>query len=221
MKLKALLLDLDGTLLDTAPDMVGALDSVLANHGKAKSNYHLARNMVSRGSAGLLNAGFNITPEDDNFEALKAEFLNTYESNICIHTKAFEGMNEVLEHCEKNDILWGIVTNKPTFLTTPLLKALNLDKRSAITVCGDTLNVAKPHPAPLLHCTTLLNLAPSDCIYVGDDIRDMQACNAAGLHGAIANWGYINPHENLDSWGAEFIVNNPTGLVRLINDHQQ
>ncbi len=219
MRLKALLLDLDGTFLDTAPDMVAALDAVLENHGKPKSDYDSARNVVSRGSAGLLKVGFGITPEDASFESLKKEFLDTYENNICVKTEAFEGMMDVIEYCESKQIYWGICTNKPTYLTRLICDQLKLSERAAVVVCGDTLTVAKPHPAPLLHCTTIMKVAPSDCIYVGDDIRDMQASNAAGMHGAVANWGYIDADQEVEEWGSEFIVNQPKGLINLINDH--
>jgi len=215
MRLKALLL----TFLDTAADMVAALDSVLANHGKPKCDFDTARNVVSRGSAGLLKVGFGITPEDDSFETLKQEFLDTYEKNICVKTEPFNGMMEVIEHCENNNILWGIATNKPTYLTRPICDQLELSERAAVVVCGDTLSVAKPHPAPLLHCTTIMRVAPSECIYVGDDIRDMQASNAAGMHGAVANWGYIDSTEDIENWGSEFIINKPSGLISMINEY--
>ncbi|MGH1540500.1 MAG: HAD-IA family hydrolase [Arenicella sp.] len=219
MKLKALLLDLDGTLLHTAPDMVNALNILLQSHQKPEAEFDRAMRCVSRGAAAMIQVGFGKTAEDSDFETLKQEFLDIYAQNICIGTQPFEGMLDVLDYCENNSILWGIVTNKMERLTTPILQQLNLDKRSSITVCGDTLSVNKPHPAPLLHCTTLLHLAPSNCLYVGDDVRDIQAGTAAGMHTAAANWGYFDKDTDVADWQPDFITNSPAGLLRLIQEH--
>lgn len=218
MSLKALLLDLDGTLLDTAPDMVGALNRLLDSLGKPPVEYELARQFVSRGAAGMLHIGLGLNAEDAQFAKMRQAFLDCYEQQVCVETKPFEGMLEVLEYCEQRQIVWGIVTNKPTFLTTPILRQLGLDSRSAITVCGDTLAVAKPHPAPLLHCTTLLQLAASDCLYVGDDERDIQAGTAAGMHTAAAQWGYIQTNTDIDAWQPDYIVRTPQGLLTLMQE---
>lgn len=219
MKLKALLLDLDGTLLHTAPDMVGALNDLLATKNKPAADFDTAMRQVSKGGAAMIRVGFDISDDHPDFETLRQEFLDTYAKRVCIESSAFEGMLDVLDFCESNTIIWGIVTNKPEYLTTPILKAMNLDKRSAITVCGDTLPVNKPHPAPLLHCTTLLKLAPSDCLYVGDDERDIQAGSSAGMHTAVANWGYIDQSIDVNDWHPEFIINKPSGLLKLMQEH--
>ena len=219
MKLKALLLDLDGTLLHTAPDMVGALNDLLVSKNKATVDFDIAMRQVSKGGAAMIQVGFGIDDEHSEFESLRQEFLATYAKRVCVESHAFDGMLGVLDYCESNNILWGIVTNKPEYLTTPILETMNLATRSAITVCGDTLNVNKPHPAPLLHCTTLLKLAPSDCLYVGDDERDIQAGSAAGMHTAVANWGYIEPSIDVSDWQPEFIVNQPSGLMTLMQEN--
>ena len=218
MKLKALLLDLDGTLLDTAPDMVNALNRLLSNEGKPHVDYQGASQYVSRGSAALVQYGFKIAPEDPEFERLRQGFLDTYEEYVCIDTKPFEGMMDVLKWCEQNQIYWGIVTNKPDYLTKPILDKLALTERSSVNIGGTTLSVTKPHPAPLLHCTTTLFVAPSDCIYVGDDERDIQAGHAAGMHTAVANWGYIAKDLNPEDWQPDYICNKPEGLLRLVKE---
>ena len=218
MRFKALLLDLDGTLLDTAPDMVGALNRLLANEGKAAVAYDTASKYVSKGAAALIKHGFDINAEHDDFEKLRLAFLDNYEQHVCIDTKPYEGMMEVLEWCEKNDIFWGIVTNKPDYLAKPILDKLELTERSAVNVGGTTLSVVKPHPAPLLHCTTLLHIAPSDCLYVGDDERDIQAGRAAGMDTAVANWGYIDSGINPEDWQPNYICNKPEGLLCLVKE---
>lgn len=219
MKLKALLLDLDGTLLHTAPDMVGALNDLLASKNKPATNFDTAMRQVSKGGAAMIRIGFGIDNSHPDFETLRQEFLDIYATRVCNESYAFNGMLNVLDFCESNNIRWGIVTNKPEYLTTPILEKMNLKKRSAITVCGDTLAVNKPHPAPLLHCTTLLKLAPSDCLYVGDDERDIQAGSAAGMHTAVANWGYIDQSIDVNDWQPEFIINQPSGLLKLMQEH--
>jgi len=219
MKLKALLLDLDGTLLHTAPDMVGALNDLLATKNKPAAEFDVAMRQVSKGGAAMIRVGFGIDNDHPEFEALRQEFLATYAKRVCVESVAFDGMLEVLDYCESNNILWGIVTNKPEYLTTPILEGMKLAERSAITVCGDTLSVNKPHPAPLLHCTTLLKLAPSDCLYVGDDERDIQAGSAAGMHTAAANWGYIEKSIDVNDWQPEFIINKPSGLLKLMQEN--
>jgi len=218
MRFKALLLDLDGTLLDTAPDMVNALNRLLISEGKAEIDYAIAKKFVSKGAAALVKLGFELEPEDADFERLRQAFLKEYEQYICVDTKPFAGMLEILDWCEKNGIYWGIVTNKPDYLAKPILDQMKLTDRSAVNVGGTTLSVTKPHPAPLLHCTTLLHIAPSDCLYVGDDERDIQAGRAAGMDTAVANWGYIDDNLNPEDWQPNFICNQPEGLFRLVKE---
>ena len=218
MRFKALLLDLDGTLLDTAPDMVSALNRLLISEGKSEIDYITASKFVSKGAAALVKLGFGLELKEVDFERLRQAFLKEYEQHICVDTKPFDGMLEILDWCEKKDIYWGIVTNKPDYLAKPILDQLQLTERSAVNVGGTTLSVTKPHPAPLLHCTTLLHIAPSDCLYVGDDERDIQAGRAAGMDTAVANWGYIDDDINPEDWKPNFICNRPEGLFRLIKD---
>lgn len=218
MQFKALLLDLDGTLLDTAPDMVGALNRLLVAEGQNEVPYDIACKYVSKGAAALIQLGFQIEPENTNFNRLKQAFLDNYEQHVYIDSKPYEGMMEILEWCENKAIHWGIVTNKPDYLAKPILDKLELTKRSSVNVGGTTLSVAKPHPAPLLHCTTLLHIAPSDCLYVGDDERDIQAGRAAGMDTAVAHWGYIDENINPEDWQPNYICKQPEGLFRLVKE---
>ena len=218
MKLKALLFDLDGTLVDTAPDMVGALNRLLVKQGKTESNYADAKKLVSKGAAALIKHGFAIGDEHPELENLRQQFLTEYEQHICQDSQLFEGMQQVLELCETNNIRWGIVTNKPYYLAEPLLEQLGILKNCSILLGGDSLPEKKPHPMPLFHCCVELSLAPSDCLYIGDDERDIQAGKAAGMDTASAAWGYISKQENIENWNADYQVNSPQGLLRLVND---
>ena len=218
MRFKALLLDLDGTLLDTAPDMVSALNRLLITEGRSEIDYDTASKCVSKGAAALIQLGFNNTAEDADFERLRQNFLKEYEQHVCVDTKPYAGMLDILTWCESKKIHWGIVTNKPDYLAKPILDQLELTERSAVNVGGTTLSVTKPHPAPLLHCTTLLHIAPSDCLYVGDDERDIQAGRAAGMDTAVANWGYIDEAINPEDWQPNYICNQPEGLFRLVKE---
>lgn len=218
MKLKALLLDLDGTLVDTAPDMVGALDRLLQKHNKPKSDYSKAKKLVSKGAAALVKLGFDIDDNYPDLENLKQQFLAEYEQHICEQSILFDGMQQALEFCQSNNIVWGIVTNKPYYLAEPLIKQLELSENCSILLGGDSLPEKKPHPMPLLHCCMELSLAASECLYVGDDERDVLAGKAAGMDTAAAAWGYISEQENIEDWNADYLVNSPQGLLNLIKD---
>ncbi|HAY45386.1 MAG TPA: phosphoglycolate phosphatase [Gammaproteobacteria bacterium] len=213
---KALLLDLDGTLIDTAPDMVAALNRQLQSHHRELVTYETARAFVSHGAAALIKLGFGISAEESGYQDLREEYLAEYEKNIAEHSQLFNGMQEVLEHCEQNNLFWGIVTNKPEGLTAALLKGLNLDQRSAVTIGGDSLPQSKPHPMPMLHACMLLKIAPSECLYVGDAARDIESGKRAGTRTATAEWGYIAPKDDPSQWGATYRVTSPIGILDLI-----
>jgi len=191
MKLKALLLDLDGTLVDTAPDMVGTLNRVLKNHS---------------------------LPSAHSSDALVDEFLDDYAKNICIDSYLYDGMLEVLTLCEANQVRWGVITNKPIELSKSLLEGLGLFERCSILLGGDSLPVRKPDPAPMLHSCMVMSLAPSECLYVGDHHRDIMAGNAAGMDSAAALWGYIQDNDEPNTWKAKYLINTPQGLHRLVED---
>lgn len=221
MQLKALLLDLDGTLVDTAPDMVATLNRVLTNHGKPHANEFKARKLVSNGARALLEFGFG-TEELENIgtKQLIDEFLTDYAKHISQTSKLYDNMHQVLEYCVTNNIRWGVVTNKPLELSRALLDDLAMLKQCSILLGGDSLPVKKPDPAPLLHCCMVLNLAASECLYVGDHERDIIAGKAAGMDTAAALWGYIQDEEDPYDWGANFLLKQPLSLLNLIQDKQ-
>lgn len=219
MQLKALLLDLDGTLVDTAPDMVATLNRVLAKHGSKPVEYVKAQQLVSNGAKALLEFGFGTQDmESIGTEQLIQEFLSDYANHVCIESKLYDGMPEVLELCLSNQIRWGVVTNKPLGLSRDLLDGLGLLSQASILLGGDSLPVKKPDPAPLLHCCMVMNLAASECLYVGDHERDITAGKAAGMDTAAALWGYIQAQHSPSDWGANFLLKQPSGLLRLIED---
>ena len=219
MQLKALLLDLDGTLVDTAPDMVATLNRVLINHGKPPAEHTKAQLLVSNGAKALLEFGFGTQQmKDIGTDMLVHEFLSDYADHVCETSEIYGGMAEVLAFCAANNIRWGVVTNKPLELSRALLDGLDLLSQSSILLGGDSLPVKKPDPAPLLHCCMVMSLAASECLYVGDHQRDIIAGNAAGMDTAAALWGYIKNEEAPSDWGANYLLNQPTGLLRLLED---
>lgn len=214
---KAVLFDLDGTFADTAPDLAAALNHVRARRNLPPLPLEVLRPQASHGSAGLLKTGMNVTPEAPEFNELRDLFLNHYANNICIHTKIFTGMNELIDELEQRAIPWGIVTNKPHIYTLPLMQALAYADRAACLISGDTCAHAKPHPAPLLKACEIIGVAPETCLYLGDDLRDMQAANAACIRGVIARYGYISTDAKLETWGAHAIIDHPVELLHLID----
>ncbi len=207
------LLDLDGTLLDTAPDMARALNRLrLEQAAPALPLAHL-RPVVSHGSLGLIGVGFGFTPENPDFAALKQRFLALYAGDLASETTLFPGMEEALSGLEAQNIPWGIVTNKPGWLTEPLLKTLQLWERAACVISGDTTTHAKPHPEPLLHACRLLNIPPKHCVYVGDAQRDIQAGQRAGMATLVASYGYMHHDECPQDWGANGLINTPLELL--------
>lgn len=218
MDLKALLLDLDGTLVDTAPDMVGALNRVLDKHGQAKVDYQQAHKLVSNGGRALIEFGFGSAIKNYDADALLQEFLDDYKEHVCEQSILYDGMSEVLEFCESNSLKWGVITNKPIELAKGVLDGLGLLKRCAILLGGDSLPVKKPDPVPMLHACMVMHLAPSQCVYVGDHERDIQAGNAAGMDSAVALWGYIDDKQTPEQWQAKALVEAPQGLISLMQD---
>lgn len=218
MKLKALLLDLDGTLVNTAPDMVGTLNRVLNNHGEPSADIEQASKLVSNGAKALLEFGFGDAFKNYSSDVLVQEFLDDYAQHVCQDSHLYDGMGGILELCEANQIRWGVITNKPIELSKSLLEGLDLFKRCSILLGGDSLPVKKPDPAPMLHSCMVMSLAPSECLYVGDHHRDIMAGNAAGMDSAAALWGYIQSSDAPETWKAKFLINTPQGLHRLIED---
>ncbi len=212
----ALLLDLDGTLVDTAPDMVACLNRLLEASGEAPIDYTRARNQVSNGAVGLLALGFRIRPEDSRMPDLRRRYLDLYASCLADHSIVFEDFQEVLDTVCSLGWAWGVVTNKPQDLARPLLAALGLTPTAACLVGGDTLPQRKPHPAPLLHAAALLGRDPARCLYVGDAERDIQAGRAAGMRTAAARYGYLDDPAAAARWGADHVIDSPRELTALV-----
>lgn len=211
MRQAALLLDLDGTLLDTAPDMGGALNRLRAEHGLEPLDAATIRPVVSHGAMRLVSLGFPGAAGDE-FERLRLRFLDLYAQNLAIGTRLFPGFEDVLALVEARGLPWGIVTNKPGWLTDPLLAALGLAGRAACIVSGDTLAERKPHPLPLLHAADVIGVAPGRCLYVGDAERDIQAGRAAGMVTLVAAYGYLSSEDDPGRWSPDGIVHSPVEL---------
>jgi phosphoglycolate phosphatase len=211
----ALLLDLDGTLLDTAPDMGGALNLLRAEHGLEPLWENMIRPVVSHGAMRLVRLGFP-DAEGDEFERLRRRFLEIYADNLAVGTRLFPDFDVVLERLETLGLPWGIVTNKPGWLTDPLLAALGLNGRAACAVSGDTVAEKKPHPLPLLHAAGLIGVPASRCIYVGDAERDIQAGRAAGMATVVAGYGYLSDDDHPEQWQAHGIVQTPAQLLEWV-----
>ncbi|MFW2403755.1 MAG: HAD-IA family hydrolase [Gammaproteobacteria bacterium] len=213
---KAVLFDLDGTLLDTAPDMVAALDRLLETEGRDPVDYALARAHVSKGALGLIDMAFGQIDEAHRM-SLRDRYLDTYAQSLAVASSLFDGMAEVLDYIERNDMHWGVVTNKPGYLAEPLLAELGLLPRSATTISGDTLPERKPHPRPLLYAAEQISVAPGEAIYVGDDTRDIVAGNAAGMTTVAALYGFILPGENPNDWPADHRIEQPGDLLAILS----
>jgi len=211
----AVLFDLDGTLLDTAPDMAAALNQLRREQGLAALPYPDVRPLVSHGATALVKLGFpNVDAKA--FDELRSRFLAIYQECLSVETRPYEGVAEVLSHLERNGIPWGVVTNKPTGLTEALLDDLSLRTRAGVIVCGDTLPVRKPHPGPLLHAAAQLGIAPLRCIYVGDAERDVLSACAAGMRVFVALYGYISEDERPLDWPATGWLDEPLAMMPLI-----
>ncbi len=213
-KIKTVLFDLDGTLADTAPDLANALNHVLNLHDCDPLPYEKIRPIVSHGGKALISLGFG--KKHPEFDVLYQEFLQHYQNNIAKETTLFPGMDELLLELEEKNINWGIVTNKPSWLTEPLLDALNLTSRTVAIVSGDTLEQCKPHPAPLLHACELAGAKAEECIYIGDAERDIEAGNRAGMLTIVALFGYIAESDRPADWGAFSSIKSPQAIIPLI-----
>jgi 2-phosphoglycolate phosphatase len=212
MALRAVLFDLDGTLLDTAPDMVGALNALRREELLAPLPYESIRSAVSHGAARVVKAGFpDASPE--NAQQLQRRFLEIYRGALSRETRLFPGMGEALDALTRWGIKSGIVTNKAAWLTEPLLEEMGLRERFACVVSGDTLAERKPHPMPLLHAAALAEVFPGECIYVGDAERDVQAAHAAAMPALVANYGYVRADEDTRQWGGDGYLEQPLDLL--------
>ncbi len=212
---RVVLFDFDGTLADTARDLALALNRVRAEEHLAPLPDEAVRAVASTGARGMLGVGFGITPEEERFEELRVRFLDQYANNLFVHTTLFEGMPEALAEIERRGLRWGIVTNKSERFTLPLVKALGLEGRPTCIVSGDTTARTKPAPDPLLFAAKAATVPTSECIYVGDDLRDVQAAHAAGMKAIAAAYGYLSggdPH----AWGADGLIGHPRELLDFL-----
>jgi len=210
--LAAVLLDLDGTLLDTAPDLAWCLNVLRAEHDLAPIDYPGIRLQVSNGTAAVLRVGFPATSEEQ-FQALRKRFLELYSANLARETRMFAGFERVIAQLEAHRIPWGVITNKPQFLTEPLLKQLQLFSRASVVLSGDSLPKQKPDPLPLLTAARHINVAPERCLYLGDALRDAQAARAAHMISLGARFGYIDPSEDVSAWPVDAWIDGPLELL--------
>jgi 2-phosphoglycolate phosphatase len=217
MTARVVLFDLDGTLADTAPDLAGALNRLLAERGRPSVAIEIARPVASSGARGMLSVGFGIGPTHPEYEPLKARFLDLYAAHLCEATRLFDGVAELLEALEARAIGWGVVTNKAERFTIPLLDALRLLSRAACVVGGDTTARTKPHPGPLLHAAQALVVAPERCLYVGDDLRDVQAARAANMPVIAAAYGYLGEGGDPLLWDADAVIQHPLEVLNHLD----
>jgi phosphoglycolate phosphatase len=210
------LFDLDGTLADTAPDLAAVANRQRVEHGLAPLPLPELRPLASHGARGLIGRALGRKPGDPDFEALRQQFFTYYESALAVHSRLFDGMHTTLEALERASVRWGIVTNKIARFTDPLVTALGLMQRAACVVSGDTTPHAKPHPAPLLHAIQACGVAAAESIYVGDDLRDVQAGRAAGMQTVAVRWGYLGDGPPIDEWQADHVIAHPKELLDLL-----
>ncbi len=215
---QAVLFDLDGTLADTGPDLAFALNRTLEHFRREPLPYETIRPVVSHGGIALIKLGFQMQPESPGFEDRRRYLLDVYAANLCRETTLFPGMAAVLEHLEARGMPWGIVTNKPAWLTDPLIAAMQLQGRAGCVVSGDTCVNRKPHPEPILHACTLLDSPPAGTWYVGDAGRDMQAGKAAGCVTVGALYGYLHPEDPPECWQMDLTIDHPAALLELLDD---
>lgn len=220
VSVKTVLFDLDGTLADTAPDLAYALNTVLQEQGKPALAFEQIRPIVSHGGIALIRFGFGIDTDDPQFDALRNRLLDIYKDNLTRETTVFPGMDAVLDEIEQRGMKWGVVTNKPAWLTDPLMTQLNLSRRAACIVSGDTTNNRKPHPFPLLHACEIAGSTAAECLYVGDAQRDIEAGVSAKMRTLVALFGYIGEQDAPESWGADDMVTTPWEILEWIDNNQ-
>ncbi|HKY92703.1 MAG TPA: HAD-IA family hydrolase [Nevskiaceae bacterium] len=211
------LFDLDGTLLDTAPDLGHAANLVRGEAGLPPLPIADYRPVASTGARGLLKVGLDLAPDHPDYPARRDSLLAHYRAGLARSTRPFPGIAELLLNLELRGIRWGVVTNKPGWLTQPLMQELDLASRAACVVSGDTCAKAKPAPDPLLHACAQIDLEPKACIYVGDDQRDVEAARAAKMRSVAAGWGYLGSDVPIDAWGADFVTPTVTDLANLLS----
>ncbi|WP_349971508.1 N-acetylmuramic acid 6-phosphate phosphatase MupP [Pseudomonas caspiana] len=218
MRLRAVLFDMDGTLLDTAPDFIAICQAMLAERGLPPVADKLIRDEISGGAKAMVAATFALSPDAEGFEALRLEFLERYQRDCAVHSKLFDGMEELLADIEKANLIWGVVTNKPVRFAQPIMDQLGLSQRSALLICPDHVTRSKPDPEPLILACNMLDLDPASVLFVGDDLRDIESGRDAGTKTAAVRYGYIHPNDNPDHWGADVVVDHPLELRKVLDN---
>ena len=213
---RAVLFDLDGTLLDTSGDLGAVANSLRADWGLAPLSLEVLRPYTSQGARGMIFRGLDVTETDPRYPALRETFLSRYQESLCVHTQFMPGLEALVESLERAGMPWGIVTNKFTRFTAPLVEAMGLTPRMAVCVSGDTTPHAKPHPAPLLHAFETMQIAAEAVVYIGDDRRDVQSGYNAGCHTVAVNFGFGNIGEPLHQWGADAIAEDAEALSSIL-----
>jgi phosphoglycolate phosphatase len=212
----AVLFDLDGTLVDSAPDLAGAGNDMRVQRGLEPLAFERFRPHVGSGARGMVGIALQVTPDDDAYAALRDEFLDRYAARLTRESRVFAGMQPVLAAFDAGLLRWGIVTNKASRFTMPVVHALGLAARAAVVISGDTTPHAKPHPEPLLEAARRMGVKPAQCVYVGDDLRDVQAGRAAGMRTVVAAWGYLGMGEPIASWQADAVIEQPQELLQWL-----
>lgn len=214
--IQAVLFDLDGTLIDSAPDLGGAADKMRLDRGMPSLSAERYRPMAGAGARGMLHIAFGLSPQDPDFDAMREEFFANYERCMTHNTYAFDGVQEMLQTLEQRQLPWGVVTNKSQRFTNPLTRSMPLFASAGAVVSGDTTPHAKPHPAPLLEAARRLGVDPGGCIYVGDDERDIEAGRAAGMRTVAATYGYLGNQLDTGAWQADAEIKSPLALLQLL-----
>lgn len=214
--MQTVLFDLDGTLADTAPDLVNALNHVRKIHNRKALPFEQLRPFISHGAAALIFQGFELAPEDPGYDEIYNQFLDHYSSNIAVETQLFPGMAEVLKSIETSGRNWGVVTNKPRWLTEPLMQALQLSDRAVCIISGDTLSTRKPDPAPMHFASKMAGSHSKNCLYIGDAKRDIEAGRRAGMKTLAALFGYIETDDNPNNWGADGLIASPSEILKWL-----
>ena len=212
----AVLFDLDGTLVNSAPDLAFALNSVLEEQGREPVPFEDIRPVAGHGSRGLLGLGFGITPEDERYPALQQRFLEIYQANLSRETALFDGMEKVLNTIEEQGMKWGIITNKPSFLTQPVVDALGLSDRTNCIVSGDTTTHSKPHPEPMLYACDIINTPSEQCLYIGDAKRDIDAGKSVNMQTIAVRYGYLGKYDIIEDWQSDQIIEHPHEILQWI-----
>ncbi len=215
-RIEAVLFDLDGTLIDSAPDLGAAADKMRTDRGLPSLPHEQYRPMVGAGARGMLGVAFGMPPEHPDYAVLREEFFVNYENCMTQRTYAFDGVDQMIGQLVAQRLPWGVVTNKSARFTEPLTRGMPLFQTAATVISGDTTPHAKPHPAPLLEAARRLGLAPGRCVYVGDDERDIVAGHAAGMFTVAAAYGYLGNGGHMQAWGAHAVIDSPLQLLQLL-----